>query len=42
MEGDNAEAARLCVAKELNVKVLVDDNNVTIAGHPNEYMPAMT
>jgi transketolase C-terminal domain/subunit/transketolase N-terminal domain/subunit len=38
MEGDNAEAARLTVAKHLNVKVLVDDNNVTIAGHPQEYM----
>src|SRR5215469_14222238 len=39
MEGDNAEAARLMVGKQLNVKVLVDDNNVTIAGHPQEYMP---
>jgi transketolase len=39
MEGDNAEAARLTVGKKLNVKVLVDDNNVTIAGHPQEYMP---
>ena len=39
MEGDNAEAARLAVAQDLNVKVLVDDNNVTIAGHPTEYMP---
>jgi transketolase len=39
MEGDNAEAARLTVGKQLNVKVLVDDNNVTIAGHPQEYMP---
>ena len=38
MEGDNAEAARLTVAKQLNIKVLVDDNNVTIAGHPQEYM----
>ncbi len=38
MEGDNAEAARLTVGKLLNVKVLVDDNNVTIAGHPQEYM----
>jgi transketolase len=38
MEGDNAEAARLAVGKQLNVKVLVDDNNVTIAGHPQEYM----
>jgi transketolase len=39
MEGDNAEAARLTVGKQLNVKILVDDNNVTIAGHPQEYMP---
>jgi transketolase len=39
MEGDNAEAARLAVGKQLNVKVVVDDNNVTIAGHPQEYMP---
>ncbi len=39
MEGDNAEAARLCVANDLPIKLLVDDNNVTIAGHPNEYMP---
>jgi transketolase N-terminal domain/subunit len=38
MEGDNAEAARLAVGKQLNVKVLVDDNNVTISGHPQEYM----
>jgi transketolase len=38
MEGDNAEAARLTVGKQLNVKLLVDDNNVTIAGHPQEYL----
>jgi transketolase len=38
MEGDDAEAARLSVAKNVNVKILVDDNNVTIAGHPQEYM----
>jgi transketolase len=38
MEGDNAEAARLTVGQQLNVKVLIDDNNVTIAGHPQEYM----
>jgi transketolase len=38
MEGDNAEAARLAVGKQLNVKILVDDNNVTIGGHPQEYM----
>src|SRR5580698_11554310 len=38
MEGDNAEAARLSVGKQLNIKLLIDDNNVTIAGHPQEYM----
>src|SRR3954447_16462688 len=39
MEGDDAEAARLCVARQLNVKVIIDDNNVTISGHPRAYMP---
>jgi transketolase len=39
MEGDNAEAARLAVGQGLNIKVLLDDNNVTIAGHPQDYMP---
>src|SRR5688500_580422 len=39
MEGDDAEAARLCVARQLNVKVIIDDNNVTISGHPRQYMP---
>jgi transketolase len=38
MEGDNAEAARLSVGKKLNIKLLVDDNNVTISGHPQEYL----
>ena len=38
MEGDNAEAARLGVGKQLPVKVLIDDNNVTISGHPQQYM----
>ncbi|HZZ42074.1 MAG TPA: transketolase C-terminal domain-containing protein [Tepidisphaeraceae bacterium] len=38
MEGDNAEAARLAVGRQLNVKVLIDDNNVTISGHPQTYM----
>jgi len=38
-EGDDAEAARLAVAQRLNVKVVLDDNNVTIAGHPKEYLP---
>jgi len=37
-EGDDAEAARLCVAQNLKVKLFVDDNDVTIAGHPSEYM----
>jgi transketolase len=39
MEGANAEAARLAVGQQLNVKVLIDDNNVTISGHPQKYMP---
>ena len=39
MEGDDAEAARYAVARGLNVKLLLDDNNVTIAGHPKDYMP---
>jgi transketolase len=39
MEGDDAEAARLCVARQLNVKIIIDDNNVTISGHPRQYMP---
>ncbi len=38
MEGDNAEAARYAVARNLKVKLLIDDNNVTIAGHPGTYM----
>jgi transketolase len=38
MEGDDAEAARLTIAQQLSIKLLVDDNNVTIAGHPQEYM----
>lgn len=37
-EGDDAEAARLAVAKGLNVKFLCDDNDVTIAGHPSDYL----
>ena len=38
-EGNDAEAARLAVAQGLNVKLLIDDNDVTIAGHPTDYMP---
>jgi len=39
MEGNDAEAARLAVAQQLNVKLFIDDNNVTIAGHPSDYLP---
>jgi transketolase len=39
MEGDDAEAARLAVAKHLNIKIIVDDNDVTIAGYPSKYLP---
>lgn len=38
-EGNDAEAARHAVAGNLNIKVLIDDNNCTIAGHPRDYMP---
>ncbi len=38
MEGNDAEAARLAVSEHLNVKLLIDDNDVTIAGHPSDYM----
>ncbi|KAJ5552718.1 hypothetical protein N7494_002096 [Penicillium frequentans] len=37
MEGNDAEAARIAVARNLNVKVFVDNNDVTIAGHPSQY-----
>lgn len=39
MEGNDAEAARLTVAQQLNIKLLIDDNDVTIAGHPSDYLP---
>lgn len=38
-EGDDAEAARYAVARNLNIKLFIDDNDVTIAGHPSQYMP---
>lgn len=38
-EGNDAEAARMAVAKNINVKLLIDDNDVTIAGHPSHYLP---
>lgn len=37
-EGDDAEAARYAVARKLNLTLLLDDNDVTIAGHPSQYM----
>ena len=41
-EGNDAEAARLAVAQNLNVKLVIDDNDVTIAGHPSEYLPGFS
>lgn len=38
MEGDDAEAARLAVAKNVNIKLIIDDNDVTIAGYPSKYL----
>ncbi|HEY2733199.1 MAG TPA: transketolase C-terminal domain-containing protein, partial [Polyangiales bacterium] len=37
-EGNDAEAARMAVSQRLNVKLFVDDNDVTIAGHPSQYL----
>ncbi len=41
-EGNDAEAARLAVSHGLDVKIIVDDNDVTIAGHPSAYMPGFS
>ncbi|MEE9398221.1 MAG: transketolase C-terminal domain-containing protein [Methylococcales bacterium] len=41
-EGNDAEAARLAVAQNLNVKLIIDDNDVTIAGHPSNYLKGCT
>jgi transketolase len=38
MEGDDAEAARLAVAQGLPVKLVIDDNDITISGRPSEYL----
>ena len=38
-EGNDAEAARIAVANNLKVKLFVDNNDVTIAGHPSQYLP---
>lgn len=37
-EGNNAEAARLAVAKNLKVKLIIDDNNSTCSGYPSDYL----
>ena len=41
-EGNDAEAARMAVAHQLEVKLVIDDNDVTIAGHPSHYMPGFS
>jgi transketolase len=41
-EGNDAEAARMAVANQLGVKLVIDDNDVTIAGHPSRYMPGFS
>ena len=41
-EGNDSEAARLAVAQNLNVKLIIDDNDVTIAGHPSHYLKGCT
>lgn len=38
MEGNDAEAARLAVARKLNVKLFIDDNDITISGSPSSYL----
>jgi len=37
-EGDDSEASRFSVAKNLNINLIIDDNDVTIAGHPSQYL----
>lgn len=37
-EGNDAEAARLAVAQQLNVKLLVDYNDSTCSGYPSQYL----
>ena len=38
-EGNDAEAARFAVGRNLNVKLVIDDNDITIAGSPSVYLP---
>jgi transketolase len=37
-EGGDAEAARYAVAQKLNIKLMIDDNDITIAGNPSNYL----
>ncbi|MHA1768219.1 MAG: transketolase C-terminal domain-containing protein, partial [Promethearchaeota archaeon] len=37
-EGNSAEAARFAHTNHLEVKLFIDDNNMTITGHPKEYL----
>ncbi len=41
-EGNDAEAARIAVAHDLNVAVIVDNNDVTIEGYPRQYLPGFS
>jgi len=41
-EGGDAEGARFAVARGLNVKLLIDDNDITITGNPSQYMPGFS
>lgn len=41
-EGNSAEAARYAVAHRLPIKLLIDDNNVTITDHPRDYLPGFS
>ena len=38
-EGNDAEAARFAVGRNLNIKLIIDDNDITIAGQPSDYLP---
>ncbi|KAK1228784.1 hypothetical protein PQX77_008165 [Marasmius sp. AFHP31] len=40
-EGNDAEAARPAVAQGLKVRLFIDDNDASIAGHPSEYMKGL-
>ena len=37
-EGNNSEAARFAVAHNINIKLIIDDNDITISDHVSNYM----